>query len=75
MVFDELSIAFFRFSLRALGAELDGGSYMTPPPSERGKSGGPSGRGLMQVSKMFSESEIFVMHSAFRKYPGLPKSP
>ena len=33
MIFDELSIAFFRFSLRALGAELEGGAVNSPPPA------------------------------------------
>ena len=32
MVFDELSNAFFRFSLRCAGAELVGGGVETPPP-------------------------------------------
>ena len=34
MIFDELSIAFFRFFLRCLGAELvgGGGGVQTPPP-------------------------------------------
>ena len=31
MIFDELLIAFFRFPLRALGAELDGGVFEPPP--------------------------------------------
>ena len=37
MIFDELSIAIFRFSLLALGAELEGGSYMTHTPTRAWK--------------------------------------
>ena len=32
MISDELSIALFRFSLRALAAELEGGAVNCPPP-------------------------------------------
>ena len=46
MIFDELSNAVFRFSLRPLGAEIEGGCSTTPPPAGRGKSRGPAGRGL-----------------------------
>ena len=46
MIFDELSIALFGFSLSLLGAELQGGVLNNNPPSGRGKSRGPSGRGL-----------------------------
>ena len=48
MIFDELSIAFFRFFLRCLGAELVGGGlFKHPPPTPgRGKSRLTLGRGL-----------------------------
>ena len=32
MIFNELSIAIFRFTLRTLGAELDGGGQSTASP-------------------------------------------
>ena len=51
MIFHELSIAFFRFLVRALGLELEGGGGLENPPSGRGKSGGPSGCGLKKVKK------------------------
>ena len=35
--------------MRQLGAEIEGGCSNTPPPSGRGKSGVPSGRGLKVV--------------------------
>ena len=47
IIFDEHSNAFFRFSLRPIGAEIDGGSNTPPPPPVgSGKSGVPMGRGL-----------------------------
>ena len=46
MISKELSSALFGFSLRCLGAELEGGFSTPPPPSGGGKSRGPSGRGL-----------------------------
>ena len=57
MFFDELSNAFFRFSLRRLGAELDrgggggggGGGLSPPPPSppaDHGSFGAQAQRGL-----------------------------
>ena len=48
IIFDELSNAFFRFSLRPIGAEIAGGGGVQTPPSPvgSGKSGVPVGRGL-----------------------------
>ena len=46
MIFDELSNAALRISLRCLGAELEGGAFKRPPPAGGGKSRGPAGRGL-----------------------------
>ena len=40
IIFDELSNALFRFSLRQIGAEIDGGTP-PPPPVGGGKSGVP----------------------------------
>ena len=48
MIFQELSNAVFRFSLRRPGAEIMGGgrsSAPPPPPAGGGKSRGPAGRG------------------------------
>ena len=45
MIFDELSIAFFRFPLRSPGAELAGGR-IPAPPAVRGIWRPPAGRGL-----------------------------
>ena len=49
MIFGTLSNAAYRVSLRAPGAELEGGSQEPPPPSG-GKARGPSGRGLKESS-------------------------
>ena len=35
MIFRELSNAVFRFVLRCLGAEIDGGGVQTPPPPQQ----------------------------------------
>ena len=43
---DELSNAFFRFSIRPIGAEILGVVTNHPPPVGRGKYRGPVGRGL-----------------------------
>ena len=53
MIFDELLIAFYRFALRGLGPELEGGggSREPLPPSGRGKSRGPSGCGLKRQAQ------------------------
>ena len=45
MIFDALSNAAYRVSLRGAGAEIEGG-LNTPPPAGGGKSRGPAGRGL-----------------------------
>ena len=52
MIFDELS-NFFPFSLRQIGAEIDGGGVFEhpPPPVGGGKSGVPVGRGLIASRK------------------------
>ena len=44
---------FFRFSLRPIGAEIDGGCS-TPPPVGGGESGVPLGRGLI-LSKVVGD--------------------
>ena len=46
MIFDALSNAAYRVSLRGPGAEIEGG-LNTPPPAGGGKSRGPAGRGLI----------------------------
>ena len=48
MIFDALSNAAYRVSLRGPGAEIEGGSQ-PPPPAGGGKSRGPAGRGLTFV--------------------------
>ena len=48
MIFDALSNAAYRVSLRGPGAEIEGGSQQQhPPPAGGGKSRGPAGRGLI----------------------------
>ena len=51
MIFDELSNAFSRFSLRRLEAELDGGGGRLDalPPADHGSFGAPARRGLSVV--------------------------
>ena len=44
MIFDALSNAAYRVSLRDPGAEIEGG--FSTPPAGGGKSRGPAGRGL-----------------------------
>lgn len=51
MIFAELSNAVFRFCLRCIEAELDGGVFKHPPPVDGGKSRGPVGRGLSSPTK------------------------
>ena len=46
MIFDNLSNAFFRFSLRRLGAKLERGRLAPPPPAVRESLGAPTRRGL-----------------------------
>ena len=60
MISDELSNALFGFSLRRLGAELQGGSQHPPPPSGGGKSRDPSGRGLNQHDRQ-TYLEVFLL--------------
>ena len=62
MIFRELSNTVFRFVLPCAGAEIDGGcSNPPPPPASRGKSRGPSGRGVKMDEKMCScEWGIFL---------------
>ena len=49
IIFDELSNVFFRFSLRPIGAEIDGGGGgVRTPPSRWWKIGVPVGRGAFQ---------------------------
>ena len=47
MIFDALSNAAYRVSLRGPGAEIEGGSQQPPPPVGGGKSRGPAGLGLI----------------------------
>ena len=48
MIFDELSNAFLRLSLRRLGTELDGGVIDAPAPlADHGSFGAPARRGLI----------------------------
>ena len=49
MIFDALSNAAYRVSLRGPGAEIEGG-VSTTPPAGGGKSRGPAGRGLNSVT-------------------------
>ena len=46
MIFDALSNAAYRVSLRGPGIEIEGGVSTTPPPAGGGKSRSPAGRGL-----------------------------
>ena len=47
MIYDDISNAFLRFSLRRLGIELEGVlNIPLPLPSGGGKSTGASGRGI-----------------------------
>ena len=46
MIFDALSNAAYRVSLRGPGAEIEGGGFSTTTPAGGGKSRGPAGRGL-----------------------------
>ena len=48
MIFDALSSAAYRVSLRGPEAEIEGGLNI-PPPAGGGKSKGPAGRGLTVV--------------------------
>ena len=58
IIFRELSNAVFCFVLRHAGAEIDGGVQI--PPAGRGKSRGPSGRGLRNQTTMLSHRECIV---------------
>ena len=51
MIFDALSNAAYRVSLRGPGAEIEGGFSTTPPPAGGGKSRGPAGRGLIATHR------------------------
>ena len=49
IIYDEFLTFFFRFSLRPIGAEIDGGVFKQLPPVGGGKSGAPVGRGLRAI--------------------------
>ena len=54
MILDGLSNAFYCFSLRRLGAELEGGrvdALPPPPPADHESFGAPAWRGLSKVTK------------------------
>ena len=71
MISDKLSHAFFGFSLRRLGAELQGGSQQPPPPHQvvenpeahqgagyyTGQGWGTSARAHVQMCHLFRISE------------------
>ena len=66
MIFDALSNAAYRVSLRGPGAEIEGGfstTTTTTPPAGGGKSRGPAGRGLKLC--LFEEN---VIHSKISVY-------
>ena len=48
MIFDALSNAAYRVSLRGPGAEIEWGFQQQPRPAGGGKSRGPAGRGLKE---------------------------
>ena len=71
MIFRELSNAAFRFSLRRPGAEIMGGGVQTPPPpAGGGKSRGPAGRGLSDVTskRNWHPATVTVMNPAFLNF-------
>ena len=65
MISRELSNAAFRFSLRRPGAEIMGGgrSNAPPPPAGGGKSRGPAGRGLSDVTSKRNLATLTPCHS------------
>ena len=62
MIFDALSNAAHRVSLRGPGAEIEGGGFSTtPPPVGGGKSRGPAGRGLKLERRKLEDMWRYVL--------------
>ena len=61
IIFDELSNALLLFSLRPIGAEIDGGIRPPPPPVGGGKSGVPVERRL--IIRLY-----YNLHSVYSQY-------
>ena len=61
MILRELSNTAFRFVLRCVGAEIDGGGGVfkhPPPPAGGGKSRGPLGRGLIFIFDFLTRARL-----------------
>ena len=61
IIFYELSNVFFRFSLRPIGAEIDGGVFEPPPPSRWWKIWSASGARVKFVAELMDRPVVVVV--------------